>query len=132
MNMNVFLVVLNAGIKFERYFKMIQLHPPAIPLPDDVLTLMKRTMQLVDLIYWVPVPREGSTGEKIAAWIADRRRSQEDETAPGMSPASARRWTRYLMANMDLETRKAYGSAIMSGHGMLLSFIFMYAKSIAV
>jgi hypothetical protein len=139
-HMNVFLVVLNAEIKFERYLKMVCLHPPTTPLPQDVLTLMKRTMELVELIYWEPIPRKGSNGEKIAAnWGTDRRQNpgrvvqpgatmnieskgefQEDKISPCLLTTSDRRRTRHLLANMDLETRKAYGRAIMSGHGTFL------------
>ena len=49
---NVFLVTLNAEIKFRRYF---DLDPPADPLPEDVTNLMRQTMELVDAIYWKPV-----------------------------------------------------------------------------
>ena len=53
-NVNVFLVVLNAEISFRYYFEMLKTTPPAIPLPDDVLELMHRTCELVDLLYWKP------------------------------------------------------------------------------
>jgi hypothetical protein len=31
-----------------------------IPLPDDVLALMGHIIELVDLLFWVPVPMKGS------------------------------------------------------------------------
>lgn len=60
--LNVFLVILNAEIKFRRYFEMIRQHPPLTPLPADVLDLMHRTIDLVNLIYWRPVPMKGTKG----------------------------------------------------------------------
>lgn len=67
---NIFLVILNAEIKFKRYFEMLG---PVNPLPADVLTLMRRTIHLVDLLYWQPVPAEGSPGAaKVAKTQAKR------------------------------------------------------------
>ena len=57
--LNVFLVVLNAEIKFSRHFR----NNPRTPLPADVLELMLLTVELVDLLYWKPVLRKGSRGE---------------------------------------------------------------------
>jgi hypothetical protein len=57
--LNVFLVVLNAEIKFSRHFR----NNPRTPLPADVLELMRLTVELVDLLYWKPVLRKGSRGE---------------------------------------------------------------------
>jgi hypothetical protein len=50
-DMNIFLVAINTEIKFRRYFKMIEQHPPTTALPDDVLSLMRRVIELVDLLY---------------------------------------------------------------------------------
>jgi hypothetical protein len=41
---------------------MIRQHPPLTPLPADVLDLMHRTIDLVNLIYWRPVPMKGTKG----------------------------------------------------------------------
>jgi hypothetical protein len=49
--LNVFLVILNAEIKFHRYLHMISENPPPTPLPADILTLMHLMMELVDLLY---------------------------------------------------------------------------------
>jgi hypothetical protein len=57
---NVFLVALNADIKFRRYLKMGCTRPPPTPLPDHVLALMHRTIELVDLLYWWPISTEDS------------------------------------------------------------------------
>jgi len=138
--LNVFLVVINAEIKFRRYFEMVQ---PTPPLPADVINLMRRTMDLVDLLYWKPVPKKGSRGAKLMAKrLAGRRKNppragrSDSKTAieresseesiiqempiPSRSHAvSSRRSRLRWLADVDLETRIAYGRALMSGHGML-------------
>ncbi|KAF5373473.1 hypothetical protein D9615_009468 [Tricholomella constricta] len=151
---NIFLVILNADIKFRRYIEMIRRDPPPLPLPDDVTTLMQRTADLVDLLYWRPLPAKGSKGETIAARIQASRNSgraaradpavfiekesseevemedaQDDDVQTLGSPQSYKKktptdfWTperrrRELqwLASADLEARKAYGRALMSGH----------------
>ena len=136
--MNIFLVTLNAEIKFRRYFKMIQQHPPTTALPDDVLALMRRVVELVNLLYWVPVPTKGSKGYAILAERALLKRKnperagrssqpQYTETISGeeggvKGPSKALKLSKRFrrlewLASADLETRKAYGSALMSGHG---------------
>jgi hypothetical protein len=150
--LNVFLVIINAGIKFRRYIQMISTNPPAISLPTDVLTLMNRTNKLVELLYWKPIPTKGSRGEmEFARKFAARQQnpegsrrpsrekniegesSEEMETADGedtvteedaQNPShnlatSKRRKKFHWPAGMDLEARIAYGSALMSGHGVL-------------
>jgi len=72
-SLNIFLVVLNADIKFRRYFEMVAMAPMA-PLPNDVLALMKRTMGLVDLLYWTPAPSK-LRGQSVAASFANRRQN---------------------------------------------------------
>jgi hypothetical protein len=62
-HINIFLVILNAEIKFHRYLCMISQNPPTTPLPADVLNLMHLTVELVNLLYWIPVPTKGSQGE---------------------------------------------------------------------
>jgi len=142
--LNIFLVIINAEIKFRRYFEMVRLNPPVTPLPDDVLSLMSRTMELVHLIYWKPVPTKNSPGEMIAASVMassrrnhgrvarpdparsiemgsnEEREMKEDEDTQSPLTTSSRRRRRQWLADMDLETRRAYGRAIMSGHGLLL------------
>jgi hypothetical protein len=132
---NIFLVALNAEIKFRRYFEMIQQLPPTTPLPNDTLRLMQRVIDLVDLLYWVPVPKKGSKGEAKMA-LRKRKRltrasqsshphyiqksSDEEGVDEGPSiPTRIPRRSRRLdwLVNEDVETRKAYGSALMSGHG---------------
>ncbi|RDB28945.1 hypothetical protein Hypma_016031 [Hypsizygus marmoreus] len=118
---NVFFIVLNADIKFRRYFRMIQQDPPlAGPLPDDVLALMRRTMYLVDLLYWRPVPTKGSVGEAIAAWELFRL----DEVPADMQDRYKSRVTAKLkrahehsrrMQSMSLEERMDYTMSLISG-----------------
>ena len=145
-NLSIFLVALNAEIKFRRYLKMIQEYPPTTPLPDDVLALMHRVIELVDLLYWAPVPTKGSKGYTIVAErallepkkleSAGRSSQQQDteatsdeeggmEGSPTPSKASKMlKRSRRLPwpADADLETRKAYGTALMCGHGNPLLF----------
>jgi hypothetical protein len=119
---------------------------PTPPLPADVIHLMRRTMHLVNLLYWQPMPKKGSQGAKVMARrLANRqinppctarpdttktieRESGEESTIeddqemqiPSNSRAmSSRRSRLRWLADVDLETRMAYGRALMSGHGML-------------
>jgi hypothetical protein len=50
LSLNVFLVVLNAEIKFRRYRRMGTMPQ----LPEDVEKLIDETIRLVQLIYWKP------------------------------------------------------------------------------
>ncbi|KAF8344504.1 hypothetical protein F5887DRAFT_1075330 [Amanita rubescens] len=138
--LNIFLVTLNAEIKFRRYLKMIQQQPPATALPDDVLALMRRVVELVDLLYWVPVPTEGSKGYAMQTQRAFMKRKNPERAGRSSQPqyteitsdeeggikslptptevwklAKRSRWIDWL-AFPDVESRKAYGSALMSGH----------------
>jgi hypothetical protein len=104
---NVFLVILNAEIKFHRYLHMISQTPPRTPLPANVINLMHLTMELVDVLYWKPVPIQGSHGEPIFA----------EKMKYSQSVDKKRKF--HFPADMDLKARKEYGTALMSGHGML-------------
>ena len=135
-HLNVFLVALNAEIKFRRYFEMIQLDPPTTPLPDHVLNLMHRTMELIDLVYWEPVATKGSLGEQILAKrIAHRRKNpgrygrpnpeenierssgEESEMDVGKSGAPKAYRGALWPEGTDQETRMAIGRSLMCGHG---------------
>jgi hypothetical protein len=136
MQLNVFLVILNAEIKFRRYLEMIRQDPPT-PLPNDVLTLIHRTVELVELVYWRPVPTKGSHGEAIMvkrlarmrhpdngtgtdhAKSIERRSNEEREVQEDETILTLPRRRRKLVlpADMDLQSRMAYGRALMSGHG---------------
>jgi hypothetical protein len=76
--LNIFLVIINAEIKFRRYFEMVQ---PTTPLPDDVLNLMHSTIHLVNLLYWEPQLKKGSPRETVMA--ASRRENPLRNARPG-------------------------------------------------
>jgi hypothetical protein len=114
-HLNIFLVILNAEIKFHRYLHMISQNPPAKPLPADVLSLMHLTVELVHLLYWRPVPTKGSEGEAVA------------KSRPNLGHRFGRKFI--LPPDMDLETRKAYGRALMSGHGAQPSLLSLSIQS---
>jgi hypothetical protein len=123
--------------------KKIRSDPPVTPLPDDVLGLMRLTKDLVDEIYWEAKPTEGSRGEAMIAELLDqRRRNQaraakadpmqsvgmrsgeetEDEDMQGMSDPHG--MTREPWPDgADLETRMAYGRALMDGYGLWLTLL---------
>ncbi|KAH9975300.1 hypothetical protein BGW80DRAFT_1296329 [Lactifluus volemus] len=114
---NVFLVALNAEMKFRRYLKMVRANAPPAPLPDHVLALMHRTIELVDLLYWWPISTKGSSGSE-----EQRMDKDKDSQIPPDSWARSRlkrhelRPTSIWPEDMDLEARKARGMALMSGH----------------
>jgi hypothetical protein len=87
---------------------MISQNPPTTPLPDDAIALMHLTVELVDLLYWKPLPKD----------------PQKKKARVSLETRQAKRRRREKFINMDLETRKAYGRALMSGHGMLPFFHF--------
>jgi hypothetical protein len=79
--LNIFLVILNAEIKFHRYLSMVDQDPSPTPLPADVINLMRRTLELVHLLYWKPVVKKGSKRElKIAELMKDSRRNPPRKT----------------------------------------------------
>jgi hypothetical protein len=139
---------MNADIKFRRYLEKIRYDPPVTPLPDNVLHLMRRTVELVELIYWEAKPTKGSKGEEIIAQAMARRRrnpgrgarsdpaksvemtsSEENggedvgniSSPQGMTKAS---WKLPWPDGADLETRMAYGRALMDGYGLWTTFRF--------
>jgi len=134
-SLNIFLVILNADIKLRCYFEMFAMAPMA-PLPDDVLALMKCTMELVDLLYWTPAPSK-LREQVVAAPFANRRQNlispnpiknhmkrvassetgkMQDARQLLLSHHKRMKWFR----DMDTNSRMAYGRAVTSGHGKLL------------
>ena len=133
---------------------MVATDPPVTPLPDDVLALMNRTLELVDLLYWTPVPSVCSSGElAVAGAMAGRQQNHErlarpdsaktiengsgeekemmeDEARRRSSRVSSRRKRMRWFASQDLEYRQAYGRAIMSGHGMLVLLLSLRTAQI--
>jgi hypothetical protein len=81
--LNIFLVILNAEIKFRRYFQELQLNNVTNQLPQDVLGLMNLTVELANLIYWKPVPTEGSKGKEVLSQrLANARRNTPRSARP--------------------------------------------------
>jgi hypothetical protein len=129
--LNIFLVVLNAEIKFYRYFRIISQDPPTTPLPDDILNVMRLTLELVELLYWKPTLTMGSQGEvKFAKMVKESRRNPPRRKRADISKTVERGSSEEMElegdegksgfpAGMDLEARKAYGRALMSGPGVL-------------
>ena len=68
--MNVFLVVLNADIRFRRYLSQ---SPPPENLPEDVRKLMQLTIELADLIHWELKATRGTKGERIFKRLEKKR-----------------------------------------------------------
>ncbi|KIM48640.1 hypothetical protein M413DRAFT_437829 [Hebeloma cylindrosporum] len=125
--LNPFLVIINAEIKFRRYLRM---DPPAIPLPADVHELMRLSKELVDLIYWGPTAKPGTT-RRVNPSRDKRRRPEsmvDNGKADGEDLANKRvriqeftsgGSTRFPWPEgADLETRVAMGSALLSGHDL--------------
>jgi hypothetical protein len=101
---------------------------------------------LSTFLYWVPVPAKGSKGYTILAERALLKRknperagrssqlqctetTSDEEGGMEGSQTPRKAWkmskrSRRLdwLADVDVETRKAYGSALMSGHGTPLLF----------
>jgi hypothetical protein len=129
---------------------MIQRSPPKTPLPDDVLALMKRTIYLVNLLYWEPVQIQRSLeevkvtneqvhGQQVApsesgmsvGIVPDEGKvvkgNKQGETGEGQLEdlqVLPNAWTTTRRCRkdrwfdtLDLEARKAYGRALMSGQG---------------
>lgn len=131
--LNIFLVILNAEIKFRRYSQEIQLN--SFPnVPQDILRIITRTLELADLIYWKPVPTEGSPGKAILDQkIANARRNTPRAARPdtrktiertlsedaemgdlgGTSTSGHGKW----FDDADVEQRKAYMTMLTSAPG---------------
>jgi hypothetical protein len=77
MRLNVFLVALNAEIKFQHYFRMVA---PSTPLPQGVIKIMQKTIELVDCLYWAPEPGKSAKGKAVARAQRNMRRKA---TRPG-------------------------------------------------
>jgi len=106
-------------------------------LPDDILTLMHHVIELVNLLYWVPVPTKGSKGYAFMALLESNnpertaRRSPSQPQYYAETTSDAEGWmgpptptTAWKLSKSsrlpdwpaDLEARVAYGTALMSGH----------------
>ncbi|KAF8521398.1 hypothetical protein BU17DRAFT_87952 [Hysterangium stoloniferum] len=132
--LNPFFVILNAEIKFRRYLRQINSNPPSTPLPNDVLHLINRTIDLVRLLYWKPTTRPGtltkgkgkSSGElprrnpprySRPAQFQEADDNGEDGMTSMQGQASGSRHTRPAFQcpkDADLATCGAIGSALLS------------------
>jgi hypothetical protein len=124
----VFLVVLNAEIKFRRYRRMRTMPK----LPEDVEKLMDETIKLVDLIYWTPEmrhPYHRRVDLSLAAMDVDVQNIQDVEM--GLKPTDeeddedtlgkSSRYTKVVRRpgkNATLEQRREYMQYLMSGRGI--------------
>jgi hypothetical protein len=100
----------------------------------DVLDLMRRTIELVDLIYWKPFPEEGTNGYKML--VANGRINEGpgsndidiDDDDDDVRTMAMRHAQIKQLLSADLETRKAYFSSMMNRHGTCL-FLFIIAST---
>ena len=128
--LNVFLVVLNAEIKFRRYKRMQHLPD----LPKDVEDLIDTTIHLVDLIYWKPVetptPYQQRATRSIPTTEVDVQNIQDGEMGMRTNVEDndvERSVIKGPGANATLEERREYGQSLMSGHGQsLLMWLLPY------
>jgi len=130
---NVFLVALNAEIKFRR-FRSLQ---PPVPVAPNNDILIDRTNELVKLLYWKPSPSAGAVGKgttisarrnpsrisqpKLGSLVetSEGERSSGSETVLSFRavPTGLERQNKFAwLADVDLETRMAYGRSLMCGH----------------
>jgi hypothetical protein len=139
---NVFLVALNAEIKFRRF----QLLAGTFNLPADNILLVDRTKFLIDLLYWVLQATKGSRGEEILAAKSRRnairdarpkpapsKESSDDDMSTEEETVPSTLKFRYPV-EADLETRKAFGRSLMCGHGKFLQYQsqpYLYSVGIA-
>ena len=134
--LNPFLVILNAEIKFRRLLR----ENPRPGLPDDVMELINKTIYLVELIYWDPVPRPNTR-----AWtIWEPMEVDDDPKAPqsgdtdmgefGMrgddeddDPTLRQRGGHNIRgrqhASLTLEERRDIGQNLLSGHGKFSHYL---------
>ena len=94
------------------------------PLPGAVLDLMERTVKLVDLLYWKPMPTEGSHGEaEYVVRMEDARRNPGREARPDPAKTIERGSSEERDTMEDIDG-KAYVQALMSDIHGAFPFIF--------
>jgi len=124
--LNVFLVVLNAEIKFRRYRRM----GTTPKLPEDVEELMDETIKLVELIYWKPEKKSSYRQRIDLSHVAMDVDDQDTDVEMGMKPMdkeddedtlgkSSRRIqvAKRPSRNRPLEQRKEYMQYLLSCRG---------------
>lgn len=126
LSLNIFLVLLNAEIKFRRYRRMGTMPK----LPEDVEKLMDETIKLVNLIYWKPEKRSAYQQRIALSLPMDVDTQDMQDIEMGMKPIdeeddedtlgkSSRRTqvVRRPGQNATLEQRKEYMQYLLSGRG---------------
>jgi len=77
---------------------------------------MHLTQELIELIYWEAKPTKGSAGEAILAASLALRGPQGKSTKT--------KWEVPWPVGVDLQTRMAYGRALMDGYGLWPTILF--------
>ncbi|KDR72486.1 hypothetical protein GALMADRAFT_142810 [Galerina marginata CBS 339.88] len=117
--LNVFLVVLNAEIKFRRYKRMASVEP----LSADVQELIEQTIKLVDLIYWEPEETAEGYHRLTAGAMRGISRAQPDQQDIDMelgvrthNEEADEEGFRRPGVDATLEERRDYGRYLISDH----------------
>ena len=101
--LNPLLVILNAESKFRRHLREV----PAPPtLPGDVMELMSKTLQLLELIYWDPIARLG-TPEMIGFPMVVDDAAMVPQSAP-TDMAGNKRWRQRRRPDTSARVRYCY------------------------
>jgi hypothetical protein len=78
---NVFLFAINSGMKFQRYFNTYFHNVPE--LAPEVIDLMERNNELVELLYWKPNgPNLGSRSTEVTEQASSNRRNPPGPHGP--------------------------------------------------
>ena len=108
---------------------------------------MHSVIELINLLYWVPVPTKGSKGYASVVERAHLKHwhrypdsvvsamlqfDEEGEVVGPLSPSKAWKMSKHtrdpefdrVWETMDAESRRAYGTTLMSGHGTSPSLQF--------
>ena len=127
--LNPFLVILNADIKFRRYLRRTQ----SRQLAADVTTLIEKTLELIDLIYWRPVAtnkarstailRDMDVDDISSTSLSEEENMSELSVRDGEAAGSRAKLRNTVIAtqrpdlNRSLEERRDYMQYLLSGRG---------------
>jgi len=127
--LNPFLVILNADIKFRRYLRRTQLRQ----LAADVTTLIEKTLELIDLIYWRPVAtnkarstailRDMDVDDVSSTSLSEEENMSELSVRDGEAAGSTTKQRNAVIArrrpdlNGSLNERRDYMQYLLSGRG---------------
>ncbi|TFK61668.1 hypothetical protein BDN72DRAFT_883045 [Pluteus cervinus] len=111
--LNPFLVILNAVIKFKRYDRITS---PKDPLPSETTELMEKTKELVALIYWKPsalqLPIPLGIAMEVDQYGDDQHSEGDDEFGAGFIEDNGQ---------LALEERVAYNLSFLSDRSQELT-----------